>query len=80
MNDIIKKVTKETPKRKRIGTWDNGKYVESPKVDKFLLDVLKVCEKHGMSISHEDSHGGFEVVNFDEECVSWLWGASDKKK
>lgn len=55
-----------------------GKYIESENVDKFLEDVIDVCKKHGLSISHEDQHGGFEVEAISDVNLNWLMGASDK--
>lgn len=40
---------------------------DTPKIDAFLVDVLQVCSKHGFSISHEDSHGGFIITKFNKE-------------
>lgn len=50
--------------------------VENPKVDAFLAEILDVCRRHGLSISHEDSHGGFLVTPFDESTAAWLNDAS----
>lgn len=54
-----------------------GEYTEEPDVDAFLADVIAVCKKHGMSISHEDHHGGFVIERFDESTAEWLLQASD---
>lgn len=35
--------------------------VEDPKVEAFLAEVVEVCKRHGMSISHEDTQGAFIV-------------------
>lgn len=51
-----------------------------PEVDAFLSEIEAVCKKHGMSISHEDSHGGFEVETFDGENIKWLKAAADARK
>lgn len=47
-----------------------------PDVDAFLEDVIEVCLKHGMSISHEDGHGAFIVENAKETNFAWLRAAS----
>jgi len=47
-------------------------------VDAFLAEVIEVCRKHGMSISHEDGWGAFEVRNFNESDAEWLKEATDK--
>jgi len=54
-----------------------GEYREVPEVDAFLADIDAVCKKHGLSISHEDSHGGFRIVEYDEELRDWLNAATD---
>lgn len=48
----------------------------TPHVDAFLRDVLAVCEKHGFSIAHEDSQGGFIITPFDSGIADWLLAAS----
>jgi hypothetical protein len=50
--------------------------VEAPEVDAFLAEIGDVCRKHGLSISHEDVHGGFIVDRFDERTLEWLMGAA----
>lgn len=51
--------------------------LENPKIDKFINDILKVCEKHKMSIGHEDSYGGFIIHKFNEAYSTWLIHAHD---
>lgn len=46
-------------------------------IDAFISDVLNVCKQHGLSISHEDSHGAFIVVDYAEEFDKWLRDAHD---
>lgn len=50
---------------------------ENPAVDSFIEEVLAVCEKHGMSISHEDGHGGFEIEPYSEGAAEWFRDAAD---
>jgi hypothetical protein len=63
-------------KMKRWNTTQHAE-VESAKVDAFLADVLEVCKKHGLSISHEDGHGAFEIVAYNDYYVEWLSNAHD---
>jgi len=56
----------------------NRQDMENEKVDAFLLEVIEVCKKHGLSISHEDNHGSFEVGLFDQANIEWLMDASDR--
>ena len=62
-------------KRKR---WDHttNTHTHRPDVDAFLRDVLEVCERHGMSISHEDGQGGFIVEAREASLEDWLFGAA----
>lgn len=59
--------------------WDtiNHRDIENEKVDAFLLEVIEVCKKHGLTISHEDNHGAFEVAPFDPANIEWLMNAAD---
>jgi len=58
--------------------------VESAKVDAFLADVLQVCLRHELALSHEDCHGGFVVEDWESmtergimgSYSSWLWEAT----
>jgi hypothetical protein len=49
------------------------------KIKAFLSEVVGVCEKHQLSISHEDSQGGFIIVPYNKPCVDWLLAASDEE-
>jgi hypothetical protein len=53
---------------------------ESPEVDAFLAEVIEVCRKHGLSISHEDTGGAFAVREFNERDNEWLFSANDDRK
>jgi hypothetical protein len=66
--------------------WDydaDGNYIEMDmpeRMQSFLEDIKKVCEKHNLSISHEDGHGSFIVEEFDEGNIKWLFNASKNYK
>lgn len=51
---------------------------ESPAVDAFLADIIKVCEAHGLWLGHEDSQGGFLVE--EESTRDWINSASDNRR
>jgi hypothetical protein len=50
---------------------------ENHKIDVFLAEIKTVCEKHGMSIAHEDTGGAFIINNFKMEDIEWLLDAHD---
>lgn len=58
----------------------SGKHIENPAIDAFLAEVITVCKKHNMSLSHEDYHGAFEVKPYDASCSAWLMAANDASK
>lgn len=66
--------------------WDydvNGDYVEMDmpeRMQNFLEDIKKVCEKHNLSISHEDGHGAFIIEDYDNRNIEWLFNASKRYK
>lgn len=62
--------------------WHNkqGRELELPEVDAFLEEIEAVCRKHGISISHEDSQGAFELESFSEDLMAWLKEASDARE
>ena len=45
----------------------------------FLDDLIEVCKKHGLSIAHEDGHGGFLVAPYNDHDAEWLRGADVDK-
>jgi hypothetical protein len=52
-------------------------FVENKEVDSFINEILTVCKKHGMSISHEDTHGGFSIVKYKDSYAEWFLNAHD---
>lgn len=42
------------------------------KVVEFFNEIDSVCKKYGLSISHEDGHGAFEIENYSEDNMLWL--------
>lgn len=41
-------------------------------VQAFIEDIIEVCKKHGMSISHQDGHGSFIINEYNETNSTWL--------
>jgi uncharacterized FAD-dependent dehydrogenase len=54
-----------------------GEMVENQKVEAFLKAIWKVCEKHGLALSHEDKNGAFEVVLVGHGSREWLMDCHD---
>ncbi len=57
-----------------------GGRVACPDVDAFLEEIIEVCKRNGFSLSHEDPHGGFEVIPYSEACSEWMWDAAVRMK
>ena len=45
---------------------------DEKEVAAFVAEVIAVCRRHGLAISHEDHHGAFEVVPYNDHDVAWL--------
>jgi hypothetical protein len=58
--------------------WSNKGEIENPKIDAFLEEIWAVCERHGLALSHEDAHGGFEIVPIAKGDRDWLMQANDR--
>lgn len=54
-------------------------YAEVPDAEAFLKAIEAVCRSHGISISHEDRHGAFELKTFNEDDMQWLHCAGDAR-
>lgn len=50
---------------------------ESPRIDRFLDEIERVCRKHGLSIGHEDAEGAFTVGEFNKDALDWIREAYD---
>lgn len=50
---------------------------QTPRVRAFLEAVVKLSREHGLSISHEDGHGSFLVIEHDPYNDEWMSEASD---
>lgn len=56
--------------------WDGYDLNDYPHVDAFIEEIVAVCEKHGLSIAHEDFHGGFIIEENNASNYDWLRAAS----
>lgn len=57
--------------------------ISNPKVDAFLVDIIKVCRQHKMAIGHEDSGGGFIISSLsdvDDSILDWIGSAADNTR
>ena len=61
-------------------SYSTSDFQEVPKVDAFLSDIGDVCIKHGLSISHEEIHGGFVIQVMSDYNIEWLLAAIDDTK
>ena len=59
----------------RVGHWASGNHESTPAADEFLADILAVCKEYGLSISHEDTHGAFVIVQYNDKASEWLLNA-----
>jgi 2-phospho-L-lactate guanylyltransferase (CobY/MobA/RfbA family) len=48
------------------------------RVDAFIKEILEVCKRHSLSISHEDCHGAFIVEDYSEDRERWLSAAHNE--
>ena len=77
MNDV--KIVGVTPKTRwsQTANYTGGKTVDSPPyIEAFLDEYAALCEKHSLTLSHEDGHGGFVLEPFDQSNIDWVRAAS----
>src|ERR1035437_6239624 len=49
------------------------KFKESSYRDRDFMEALvDVCKRHGMSLAHEDTQGGFIIEKYNEKNIEWL--------
>jgi len=49
---------------------------QTPQEKDFIEEVIRLSEKHGLSISHEDSHGGFLIKAYSQDNIEQLRAAN----
>jgi len=47
-------------------------------VENFKKDIVKLSQAYGLSISHQDSQGAFEIEQFDTRNIDWFMQANNK--
>ena len=60
-------------------TWNNktSEFIETPeKQIQFVKEIESICRKYGLSISHEDGYGSFEICNFNQQHIDALKAAN----
>lgn len=40
--------------------------------EEFLNEIIEICKKYNLSISHEDCQGAFQIVKYDDFYTRWL--------
>jgi len=60
--------------------WNDSEYIDIPEINIFIKDIVEVCKKHKLSISHEDGHGAFMIEEYNEYNIHWLEDAHDNRK
>ena len=45
----------------------------------FLAEIIAVCKRHGLVLTHEDGHGSFRVKDYDEGSAASLAYAADQR-
>lgn len=101
-NDLVwlvaHRIVQAAKSPKQIERWNaraGERLPSDPRIEAFLDEIEQVCRKHGMTISHEDPHGNFEiedfggdpiagspfgpVANVGEYNIRWLRAASDNR-
>ena len=60
---------------------DKGKLMDAKKCDAFIKDIIEVYRKHGLGISHEDSHGAFIIEELNQDLIDWIeWAFNGPKR
>ena len=55
--------------------WDltKSEEIEQPKeMKEFIEEIIKVMKKFNLSISHEDTHGGFIIEKYEDYNIKWF--------
>ncbi len=47
--------------------------------DDFKKEIIEVCKRHKLSISHEDEQGAFVITRLDTSCIDWFMNARLEK-
>lgn len=61
---------------RRFWSEKEDKFIKSPNVSAFLTELLEVCHKHGIGISHQDGQGSFIFEKTSPDLDEWISSAS----
>jgi len=53
-------------------------YNQKSKTKKFINEIIQLCEKFQLSISHEDTQGAFIIEKYSKTNIEWFESAFDK--
>lgn len=56
------------------------KTFETYRREQFVAEILAICRKYNLAISHEDHQGAFEFPDFEERYAEWLTEALQWKR
>jgi len=61
----------------KIRDYIKNENIQTPtEIQNFLDDIIELCKKYNLSISHEDGHGCFLIEKYDEYNIEWLMYAN----
>lgn len=46
--------------------------ITKEQADNFKKEIKKLCQLHGISISHQDEHGAFLLTEYDADYAKWF--------
>jgi hypothetical protein len=50
----------------------------SQNLEKFIGEIIDLCEKYNLSLPHENRHSAFIVEGYCKEKIEWLKNAFDR--
>ena len=52
-----------------------SKEITEKQREDFLHDLVNLCYRHGLSLAHEDTEGGFLIHEYNDNDIKWLLSA-----
>ena len=75
---VVQKLRLQTMSRLAASSDVDDEAEQSLRIKAFLDEIQAVCEKHGLSLGHEDDHGAFLVEEYSAHNQRWLRHAHDE--